>query len=196
MRIASILAATLVLIVVGTWLVSNSRAATEQPAYTVVRTDGPFEIRDYPELAAASTSMESGEMNGSFGRLFRYITGANSNREEIAMTSPVLIEPGTNGRRMSFILPKATVARGVPAPSATDVATRRIAARRVAVLRFNGGRSAENEAKAIASLKARLATARLTSIGQPFFAYYDPPWTPLPFRRNEVMVRLAPPPQG
>jgi hypothetical protein len=28
--------------------------------------------------------------------------------------------------------------------------------------------------------------------GEPFFAYYDAPFIPGPFRRNEVMLRLLP----
>ena len=39
--------------------------------------------------------------------------------------------------------------------------------------------------------RAWLTAQKLTSVGEPFFAYYDPPWTLIPFRRNEVLLRLA-----
>jgi hypothetical protein len=63
-------------------------------------------------------------------------------------------------------------------------------ASRYAELSFKGGRSAENEAKAIASLREWLAAKKFKSMGEPLFAYYDPPWTPIPLRRNEVMIPI------
>ena len=67
------------------WLISTSRAATETPDYKVIRTDGKFEIRDYPALTIATTPMEGAEMNGGFGKLFRFITGSNEGSEKIAI---------------------------------------------------------------------------------------------------------------
>jgi len=81
------------------WLVTTSRAATETPSYKVVRTDAAFEIRDYPALFVATSPMDDGEMNRSFGQLFRFITGSNAEAEKIAMTSPVLIDAAKDKRR-------------------------------------------------------------------------------------------------
>ena len=107
----------LIVAAAGFWLVSNSRAATETPEYKVVRTDGKFEIRDYPALMLAGTSMEGAEMNGSFRRLFGFISGKNEGAEKIEMTAPVLIGTAAEKRTMSFIMPKKTVEKGVPKPS-------------------------------------------------------------------------------
>jgi len=174
----------------GFWLVSTSRAATETPEYKVIRTDGKFEIRDYPALTVATTPMEGEEMNGGFGNLFRFITGSNEGSEKIAMTAPVLIDTTTDKKTMSFIMPKAAVEKGVPKPAGEKVSLGKVEAARYAVLRFDGGRTAENEAAAMASLKARLEAEKLTGKGAPKFAYYDPPWTPTFMRRNEVMIRI------
>jgi hypothetical protein len=92
---------------------------------------------------------------------------------------------------MSFIMPKVTVEKGVPTPAGGSVRLGKVDAARFAVLRFPGGRSAENEAKAIAKLKEWLAAQKIEGRGEPVFAYYDPPWTPTFLRRNEVMVRVA-----
>ena len=172
------------------WVVSTSRAATETLEYTIVRTDGKFEIRDYPALTLATTPMKSGEMNGGFGKLFRFITGNNVGSEKIAMTSPVLIDTTKDKKTMSFIMPKKTVEKGVPKPSGESVTLGEVQAARFAVLRFNGGRTEENETAAIEKLKVRLDAERLTGKGAPTFAYYDPPWTPTFMRRNEVMIRI------
>ena len=61
-----------------TWNLT-ARAAYESAEYTVVESEGPFEIRDYPDLKLVSTEMrfESQGSDGSFMRLFRYISGGN-----------------------------------------------------------------------------------------------------------------------
>ncbi len=174
------------------WFASTSRAATETPDYKVVRSDEKFEIREYPTLTVATVPMEGGEMNGGFNTLFRFITGSNEKREKIEMTSPVLIDTKEDGKTMSFIMPKATIEKGVPKPTAEGVTVTKIEAARFAVLRFPGGRTAENESKAIEKLKAWLAEQKIAGQSEPVFAYYDPPWTPVFMRRNEVMIRIGP----
>jgi hypothetical protein len=74
------------------------RALYEQPAYTVVeRLDRGVEIRSYaPRLAVETDSRGQGD-GEAFGRLFRYITGANRGGDRIAMTAPV----ETGGRRIA-----------------------------------------------------------------------------------------------
>jgi hypothetical protein len=172
------------------WFASNSRAATETPEYKVIRTDEKFEIRDYPALSLATSPMAADGMNGGFGNLFRFITGTNEAKEKIEMTSPVLISNTTEKKTMSFIMPQATVSKGVPKPAGDAVSLTSLPATRFAVLRFAGGRNAENEKNAIAALRTWMTAQKLTGKGEPLFAYYDPPWTPIPFRRNEVMIRI------
>lgn len=171
--------------------VSTSRAATETPDYKVVRKDGDVEIRDYPALTIATVPMSDGEMDRSFSQLFWYITGSNEHSEKIEMTAPVIIDSEKGARTMSFIMPKQTVQSGVPKPSGKSVTLGRIEPARFAVLRFPGGRTPENEARAIEALKAWLEARKIPGKGEPLFAYYDPPWMPVPFRRNEVMIRIA-----
>ncbi|MCX6878409.1 MAG: heme-binding protein [Verrucomicrobia bacterium] len=171
-------------------LVSNSRAATETPVYKVVRAAGKFEIRDYPGLTVATTPMGGDGMNGSFMKLFRFITGDNDGAEKLTMTSPVLIDTAKGQRTMSFIMPKMAVEKGVPKPAGDSVTLGKIEAARFAVLRFGGGRTKANEQAAIAKLKTWLTEQKLTARGEPRFAYYDPPWTPVFMRRNEVLIRI------
>ena len=177
---------------VGGWLVSTSRAATETPKYDAVKTDGKFEIRDYPELMVATVPMKS-DMDNSFMTLFRFITGANEGKQKIEMTSPVLIASEKDARTMSFIVPKATVEKGIPKPTGESVTVRKLEAARFVALRFSGRRSAETEGKAVGKLRAWMTAEKLEGKGEPVFAYYDPPWTPLFMRRNEVMLRIEKP---
>lgn len=177
-------------VIAAFWLVSTSRAATETPEYKVVRTDNKFEIRDYPALTIATTPMNGDGMNGSFGQLFRFIAGSNEGSEKIEMTSPVLIETSKEKKTMSFIMPKKTVEKGVPKPAGETVTLGKVEAARVAVFRFSGNRTTENEKTAIEKLNEWLTAQKIVGRGEPVFAYYDPPWTPTFLRRNEVMIRI------
>lgn len=152
------------------WLVSTSRAATETPDYKVIRTDEKFEIRDYPALTVATTPMEAGEMNRGFGQLFRFITGSNEGAEKIEMTSPVLIDTAQERKTMGFIMPRKAVEKGGPKPAGENVTLGKVEAARFAVLRFGGGRTAENEKAAIEKLTTWLDGQKLNGKGDPIFA--------------------------
>ena len=189
-KVPVVLVIALPLLFAAFWFVSNSRAATETPDYKVIRTDEKFEIRDYPALTLATTPMNDDGMNGGFGQLFRFITGTNEGAEKIAMTSPVLINTAAEKKTMSFIMPTKTVEKGVPKPAGDAVTLGKVDAARFAVLRFSGGRTAENEKAALEKLAAWLETQKIPGKGNAMYAYYDPPWTPVFMRRNEVMIRI------
>lgn len=185
------------LIVLGmfAWSVT-ARAGYESAAYEVIEADGNIEIREYPDLVLASTesNIEARGNDGSFMRLFGYISGKNESRQKIEMTTPVFMEPGNleSKGKMSFVLPAEVVEAGVPVPKAADVTILKRAGGRFAVIRFSGvmdSQKAEaNEAKLRAWLKAR----GLSNEGTAERAGYDPPFTPGPLRRNEVLIRLKP----
>ncbi len=190
-RLPFILIAAVPLCLAMLWLVNTSRAATESPEYTLVARDGKVEICDYPALTLATTPMLDAKSNDGFGKLFRFITGSNERSQKIEMTAPVLIDREAGQSTMSFIMPRKTVDTGVPNPTGGSVILGKMDAARYAVLRFEGRQTAENERNAIATLRGWLAEQDVTAKGDAVFAYYDPPWTPIPWRRNEVMVRIS-----
>ena len=104
------------------------------------------------------------------------------------MTTPVLIEAENEGRRMAFILPENVPVQGIPRPTDDSVSVAERKAERLAVMRFHGGRSSVNEAEAIGTLRKWLDARHVATQGEPVVAYYDPPWTPVFLRRNEVMI--------
>ncbi len=170
---------------------ATSRAAYESARYTVKRTAGKVEVRDYPELKVASTTSVSEKgRDGKFMRLFGYISGKNERSEKISMTTPVFMARDGTEEKMSFVVPEKVAGAGIPAPAAADVKIESIPAGRFAVLRFTGAQSAAKEQAALAELRAWMAAEKLEASGEPIFAYFDPPWTPGPMRRNEVMLRL------
>jgi DNA gyrase inhibitor GyrI len=164
----------------------SSRAGYETAPYRVVRTEGHFELREYPMLSIVQTPMR-GE-DDSFMRLFRYIDGENVATQKISMTTPVFM----TSNQMAFVMPAKMAADQVPQPKNNQLAVGSIPAGKFAVLRFSGGRSAGNEANAIATLTGWMQKQKLAPSGTPIFGYFDPPWTPTFLRRNEVMLRVAP----
>jgi len=179
-------AAVFVALVFGGCL--SSRAGYESAPYHIVRSVGGFELRDYPALKVVETPMDGRTGDGSFGRLFGFISGRNADGKKIAMTTPVFLSGNQTARTMAFVLPAEYASAPVPGPGDQAVAVRELPACRFAVLRFSGPRNSTKEEEALLLLKNWMAAENLPVLGAPVYAYFDPPWTPGALRRNEVMV--------
>lgn len=182
--------------------------AIEEPAYTVVRADGPFEIRDYAPMVVAETVVAgSAERAGgrAFRALFEYIDGNNRARQEIAMTAPVtqqraaekiaMTAPVTQqaaegGWAVRFVLPAAYTLETAPEPNDPAVSIRAIPPQRVAAVRYSGTWSRERYEAHLGALRQWLADAGQEVAGEPVWARYDAPFVPWFMRRNEVLVPL------
>jgi hypothetical protein len=177
------------------------RAPYEEPRYAVVeRLDHGVEIRAYEGRTAVETSTRGQQDGEAFGRLFRYITGANGGGDRIAMTAPVEtggrliamtipVEQGGAGT-MRFYLPRDVARAGAPEPTEQGVRLVHIPPERLAVLRFSGSATPERREEQARILAEVLDRAGRTPVGSPVFMGYDPPFS-VPFlRRNEVAVRL------
>jgi DNA gyrase inhibitor GyrI len=183
-----ILAVVVVVVLVG---YRTSRAGYESAPCQVVRSSGKFELRDYPALTVVETPMTrtGNNADGSFMRLFRFITGGNEAKQKIAMTTPVFMSGSDSNATMAFVLPAKLKSDTVPKPTDGSLTVRELPAGRFAVLRFRGRRNAKNEAESLQRLKDRMAAEGLSVLSPPVFAYFDPPWTPGFLRRNEVMLQ-------
>jgi hypothetical protein len=194
-------AALLVVILVAAGGCQVTRAGYETAPYRVTESDGAFQIREYPALQWVETTMGSGmgDTDGSFGRLFGFITGRNQSQQKIAMTTPVYMAGApTNApssqRVMAFVMPKNMAATSVPMPNDGALRRREIPAGRFAVYRFRGGRSLEREVAVLGELQSWLKGREISvADALPVYGYFDPPWTPSVFRRNEVMLRIQDP---
>lgn len=180
--------------------------AIEEPAYAVVERDEGFELRDYPAVLVAETEVDASferAGNAAFGRLSRYISGANVGQVEIAMTAPVtqqsagekieMTAPVTQQaagsvQRVAFVVPARFTPSTVPQPTDERVVIREWPARRVAVLRYGGRWTERNYDEALARLEAELSARGLIAAGPPTLARYDPPFKPWFMRRNEVWI--------
>lgn len=178
---------------------NTTRAGYESAEYKVIESDGRFEVREYPDLmlVATTTKIDAQGRDGSFMKLFRYISGANESEQKISMTTPVFMEndKADSEVQMGFVMPQEVVVEGVPAPTGPDVNVRKRAGGRFAVLRFSGRLDAQLAKESEAKLRAWMETKGLVADDSPECsgvesASYDPPFTPGPLRRNEILIRL------
>jgi hypothetical protein len=183
----------LVLIGTAVWTMT-ARAGYESAEYRVIESDGNIEIREYPDLmlAATDSKMDSQGRDGSFMRLFRYISGANEGDQKIAMTTPVFMEGevGKSDVSMGFVMPKEVAAEGVPEPKGEGVRIRKRDGGRFAVIRFSGRLNSRVAKEQEAKLREWMRSRGLEGEAKAEAAGYDPPFTPGPLRRNEVLIRL------
>ena len=179
------------------------RGAYEQPAYRVVQTIVPnVEIRAYAPRTVVETDLVAGDADQAFGRLFRYITGANAGAHLVSMTVPVEqaspvampmttpVETTGAAPVMRFFLPQAVVRAGVPAPTEHGVRLATIPAETLAVIRYSGTATDATRAEEAAKLRAAIGASRRIAQGAPRYFSYDPPFA-VPFlRRNEVAIAV------
>ncbi len=194
------LSAMAILVLAGVFAWNTmARAAYESAEYKVVTSDGKFEVREYPDLmlVATTTNMDAQGRDGSFMKLFRYISGANESDKKISMTTPVFMEndKAESAVQMGFVMPKQVAVDGVPAATGEGLDVCKRVGGRFAVLRFSGQLNSKVARESEAKLRNWMATQGLAaddsveSSGVET-AGYDPPFTPGPLRRNEVLIRL------
>jgi hypothetical protein len=185
--------------------------ALEEPEYRVLDWPGNppskgIELREYPPHLVAETAAD-GDLEASrsraFRRLFRYISGGNTTKTDIAMTAPVttaaegvdiaMTAPVTtsaspDGHWMQFALPKEFNEQTAPQPSDPNVRLRLKPAERLAAIRYSGSSGERNALRHERELMQALAAVGLKPVGKPRLAVYNGPFTLWLFRRNEVMV--------
>jgi effector-binding domain-containing protein len=195
-----------------------SVAGIETPRYEIVSEHDGYEIRQYAPHIVAEVTMEGDfrtAMNGGFRKLADYIFGNNTKTEDgspagsekiemtapviervvrsekIEMTAPVLEQQTQTGTRVvSFVMPSKYSMDTLPKPNNAEVRLVEVPSKRYAVIRFSGTVSEASAAERKEKLLELLKRDALETIGEPMLAQYNPPWTPPPMRRNEVMVEL------
>ena len=185
--------------------------ATEEPKYSVLEKESPFELRLYEPMILAEVQVQ-GDLDEASSQGFRliaaYIFGQNQvsqkiamtapvtveeqsiQSEKIAMTAPVGIESKAGSWMISFVMPSQYTMDVLPKPLNPQVKLRQIPAMKRAVITFSGFYNAQKVSEKTMELEAWMQVRDLRASGTPHFARYNPPWT-LPFmRRNEVMITV------
>ncbi|WP_338844977.1 heme-binding protein [Massilia sp. W12] len=182
--------------------------AIEEASYTVLKTDGKFEIREYAPQVLAET-LVSGDLesagNKAFKKLFDYISGDNVSRTKLSMTAPVSQIPAGEKIQMtapvgqqrvedqwavSFMMPQTYTLSTLPQPKDESVTLRQVPAQKMAVVRYSGTWSEKNYTQHKSELEDWMRKTGLTASGSERWARYNGPLTPWFLRRNEVLIPI------
>jgi hypothetical protein len=181
----------------------------EQAEYSVLQKAKGYEIRKYPSHIVAQATV-TGSYDSSMSEGFRivagYIFGANTKKqsiamtspvvmeagasEKIAMTSPVLVADGGDTRTISFGMPKSYTLDTLPIPSDSRVKIVEIPEKKFAVLRFAGYRTNAHIQAKNKDLFELLSRDGVEVLGTPSYAGYNAPGTPPWMTRNEVLIEV------
>jgi len=170
---------------------------TKEIPYEVVKKNGNFEIRRYPEVILAV--VEGFIDDSGFGLLFQYINGENTMRRRIAMTAPVITSEKiqmtapviSKKEYMAFVLPASYTKENVPVPINPAVKIQVQPKKEMAVLRFSGRTPDTRIEKFIKKLKEVLQAQGLLGKGETILMRYNSPFTPGFLRRNEVGIEIS-----
>lgn len=202
-------------VILGVFMFMQSSAvATEKPDYTVEREDGKFQIRAYPSMLLAEVDVTGDRdqaANRGFRKLAGFIFGDNETQTgstkiamtapvlqtpqsaKIDMTSPVVQTPNADGKwAVNFMMPSEYTLETLPKPTDKDIRIFKSQPYRSVSIRFSGRGTKSNLAKQEKRLTAWIAAQGLAIEGGPEYAFYDAPFIPPMFRRNEIHFRLKP----
>jgi hypothetical protein len=109
---------------------------------------------------------------------------------KIAMTAPVQQQSIGDIWRVSFVMPSEYSMETLPKPVNDRVAIKRVPSKQFIVVTFAGTNSNKNVTVHEEKLMRYVKANNLSVVGAPTYAFYNPPWTLPPMRRNEVMMEM------
>ena len=200
---------SITLIAILLTLMMENAMAVEEAEYTVALKQDKLEIRDYaPSIVAEVIVNDDFEdaSGAAFRKLFNYISGDNTGRSKIAMTSPVSQKPepekiamtspvgqrkSDQGWAVSFMMPASYTMDSIPLPDDASVVLREVPAHRAAAIRYSGTWSEKAYKKQLALLLEWIEAESLETMGEPVWARYNAPFTPWFMRRNEILIPVG-----
>lgn len=174
--------------------------AIEEPRYTVLVSEAPFEVRRYEAFTVAQTQIDGdfdAASRSGFRRIASYIFGDNVQADlgaqrKISMTAPVTVTPDTQGWRVHFVMPSAENLQSLPRPLNPQVELRTVPKHEVVAVRFSGFTTQASMQEQTDRLRAWAQARNLKLSPTAQVARYDDPFT-LPWnRRNEILIDLLP----
>ena len=171
-------------------LTVNAMGNEETPNFTLIKKEGKFEVRHYPEMVIAKVVGQEGD-NTMFRKLAGYIFGGNESESKIKMTAPVFMQSKSGQNTMMFYMPSKYNLQTLPEPKAKDIELGTITLGKVAVVKYSGFNPMRKRNANFKKLMNWIEKNGLEVYDDNFYsAGYDSPWT-LPWKRtNEVMILL------
>jgi SOUL heme-binding protein len=182
------------------FLFCEAAMAVEEPRYTVLVSDPPFEVRRYAAFTVAQTQIQGdfdAASRSGFRRIASYIFGDNLQaglgaQRKISMTAPVTVTPESEGWRVHFVMPSAETVQSLPRPLNPQIQLRSVPEHDAVAVRFGGFTTQASIQEQTERLMAWAQARQLKLSPTAQIARYDDPFT-LPWnRRNEILIDLMP----
>ena len=221
MKLKTILWGLGTILAIAAILAGPIMSRVEQAKYTVVEKQGKIEIRDYAPTVVAEvdvTGPRKKAISEGFRMIADYIFGNNAATSKISMTAPVMQQLGfvpdapkspklTPGApqppeakqafdawgmwKVRFVMPGQYTLGTLPKPASDAIHLKEVNGARYVAIRFAGLAENDSLRERTEQLNAFITAKNLKAMGQPTYAFYNPPWTLSPFRRNEVLIEVA-----
>lgn len=162
-------------------------AKYDQPSYTIIFKDGPFELRSYQPFFTAAVAEDDLHGNHGFRTLFSYISGENQTQEKMAMTIPVINDALESNMTMEFVLPLDYHENTIPKPLSTQMTIKHYDEHIAGVIRFNGSALKQDLQAHKNKLNAWLVGQGFQTVGSARLARYNSPFS-VPFLRHNELI--------
>ena len=156
----------------------------ETQSYKVIKIVGEAELRFYPSVMMVETITNNG-----FSSLFRYISGNNTSKQKIAMTTPVHMDRNSKEGSMAFVLPKIFNKENTPKPLTKNVKVYESEVKYYAAFSFGGYTNSRKEQSIIEKGKLILKKYNISFSDAPIVLVYNSPYTFFN-RKNEVLFPI------
>lgn len=174
-------------------LVSFKTNDIETPQYKVLKTIDDVEIRQYPKMIVAQTTLANSSMEKNMSNGFRtianYIFGGNDSNQKIAMTAPVVVKM-SDTMTMYFVMPSQYKKDQLPKSTSGKVHIMEEGEKILAVITFGGFSSDEKIEIHRKKLEILLNQNHIKTIGSYIYMGYNAPWDVIN-RRNEVAIEVV-----
>jgi hypothetical protein len=155
-------------------------AQYETQSYEVIKKIEGGEIRFYPPSMKIKAPK-----SGGFSYLFKYISGNNSEKKKIAMTTPVYMDQGS----MEFVLPKKFDPQNTPLPSNPSVEVYESESGHYAAFSYSGYSNSKKEEVIFEKAKTILKKNNINFENKPLVLVYNSPYHFFN-RKNEILIPI------
>ena len=176
-------------------IIFNLVMAIETPEYSLLDSEGRFELREYKSFLVARTTVENDYKEATvagFRKIANYIFGGNKSQLSIAMTAPVIANvPNDKGiYDIVFVMPKKHTMSSLPIPNDEKVKIETHNLGKTAVVKFGGWATKSRTEYYKKELEDFLRKKQYIAKDEFLVAQYNSPWALPPFRRNEILISI------
>lgn len=163
----------------------------ETPEFNILLKEDEFEIREYVDFYTVEyDNIDDPDIEGGFRTLFKYISSDNVENEKISMTVPVIEEVSREKKKMAFVVPGKFV-DNIPLPKNKNLKIRKFSKGVFGAIRYSGFSNEIKEGKMKKRLYKWIESKGYEKSSTCMLAFYNAPFIPPMFRRNEILVRIV-----